>query len=161
MWRPLRPRFLLGGSWWMCSPVLNDFASRTNEINRTNFESLRCRQYWQHGPKAGPISEQLIGATHLDDPIAKICWATDQAVSDHRPCVFDIHMHLSIYLGHIFKIIKVNQLRQHFRARDTNSISTFCNWCSDCCFLFEKWAREGGLGKWRYITIFSRTDTFL
>ena len=35
-----------------------------------------------------------------------------------------------------------NKLKQHFRAQDISSSSNFWNLCSNCCFLFEKCARE-------------------
>ena len=69
--------------------------------------------------------------------------ASAHGVSDHGLCAFDI--------AHFRKNLDTNELKQHFRAQDTNSSNICYKLCSNFCFLSEKCAREGrcqGRGAW-------------
>ena len=66
--------------------------------------------------------------------------ASAQGVSDHQLCALDID---SSFVNHfVWKNCNGNKYKQHFRAHDMRSSSNFWNLSSNCCFLFEKCARE-------------------
>ena len=85
----------------------------------------------------------------------KNCWGIAQGVSHHGLCAF--------YIATFQTICNANQLKQHFRAQDTNWRNNVWNLCSKNCFLSRTAHARGaarGLGKRQYIVLFTRVGTF-